>query len=287
MIAEYLIRVGADTDRDIRIALSLFLLDRFKRNGRFKRIFCPAGREAVYLATGAAMNAILGDIDLEGVEPTSWMKERGYSLASAHVPPETFQFARENAKLLKAEIRELSADNHLCVTLSGAAYNISYGRYIKAGGSRGIFSNHFLTYVRTLFSKTDRDRDFHMKRAVMVMELGLDILKPFDGMLTCFLLRPFPRNPDEQAYYRAVREFTEEMLALEKTQKITPDKPQEITPADTDRIMREYVDGYPTTETLGEFWEAHKNGGQDAIRALLEKRRAARLKQTPESASDT
>jgi hypothetical protein len=46
-----------------------------------------------------------------------------------------------------------------------------------------------------------------------------------------------------------------------------------------------YADGYPTKEKLAKFLEAHKNGSKGAIKALLQKRRAA-LNQTENSAPD-
>lgn len=75
------------------------------------------------------------------------------------------------------------------------------------------------------------------------------------------------------------------MAASQKAQKITSEKAQEITPAYRDRVASEYADGYPTKETMAEFLEAHQRGGKDAIKALLEKRRAA-LTQLQEPTSD-
>ena len=54
-----------------------------------------------------------------------------------------------------------------------------------------------------------------------------------------------------------------------------PENRDEITTAFRDRAAREYAEGYTTDETLAEFLEAHQKGGKDAIKALLEKRRAA------------
>lgn len=67
--------------------------------------------------------------------------------------------------------------------------------------------------------------------------------------------------------------------------KMAADQDQEITPEYRKRVAAEYADGYPTRETLAEFLEAHKNGGEGAIMALLRKRRAA-LNQTEDSAPD-
>lgn len=289
---EYLSNIGSATERDIRFALSIFLFHRFWPRGTFKTAVCPAGKEAIFLAVGAAMNVILGDIDIsDGAFQLKYLKRNpsnyfmkeivGPRLVSEHVPPDTLQFAIDNARLMEAEIRQLSRDNRLCSVLSGAAYNIAYARYVRAGGSRGIFSNHFLTYVRTMFCDP-RLLEFHLKQARKIEELGRDITKPLDGLVGYGLLCRFPANPDERAYYKAVRQFAEEMATLERAQEI---EPAEITPAYRDRVASEYADGYPTKETVAEFLEAHQNGGKDAIKALLEKRRAA-LKQTDQSTSD-
>ena len=70
-----------------------------------------------------------------------------------------------------------------------------------------------------------------------------------------------------------------------RERKMAADKDQEMTPEYRKRVADEYADGYPTRETIAEFLEAHKNGGEGAIKALLQKRRAA-LNQTEESAPD-
>ena len=74
------------------------------------------------------------------------------------------------------------------------------------------------------------------------------------------------------------------MTELEKSQKTTPEESQEVTPEYRDRVVREHAEGYPTLETMAEFLEAHKKGG-DALKALLRKREAV-LKQAKDSASD-
>lgn len=68
-------------------------------------------------------------------------------------------------------------------------------------------------------------------------------------------------------------------------EKMAGERDQKITPEYRDRVTREFADGYPTRETIAEFLEAHKNGGEGAIKALLQKRGAA-LNQTEESAPD-
>lgn len=307
MARQYLLEIGSATEKDIRFALSLFLLHRFRQRGEFKfeTVVSPEGKAGSdYVAeligqsakelrcshaVVATIDVLFGDIDLErrpktpGPDPggaTAFWKRMS---VSEHVSANTLEIAIENEDAILAEIKQLSEDNRLCAILSGAAYNISYARYLKAGGSRGIFSNHFLSYVRTLFSASDID--FSLKMASKIGKLeNPNILKPFDGLQRYGLLQPLPTNPDERAYYKAVREFAEEMAALEKTQKVTQEKPQEVTPEYRERVVSEYADGYPTRETLAEFLEAHKKGG-DAITALLRKREAA-LKQAKESTSD-
>jgi hypothetical protein len=60
------------------------------------------------------------------------------------------------------------------------------------------------------------------------------------------------------------------------------EKQEPITAEERDRVRQEFVDGYPTEKTVAEFLEAHKRGGKEAIKALLERRHAARLGETEE-----
>ena len=207
MVAEYIVKIGTATENDAKFALMLFLLKRFEEEGTFNGIACPEGKEAVYLAAGAVMNLVFGEIDLEHSGPESWKRRVGKEkpVASEFVPAFTAQFAGENALQIENEARRLSSDNHLCSILSGAAYNTCYARYIQAGGSRGIFSNLFITYIRTIYKF--EYSDLGLKTFGKIHELGSRILSPIEAMLDLGILRHFPNNPDERSYFAAVREF--------------------------------------------------------------------------------
>lgn len=117
-------------------------------------------------------------------------------------------FAAENSSLIDEHARGLASDDALCSLLSGAAYNTSYGRYIAAGGSRSMFSNKFLTYIRTLSRFHDRDYEAtRQKTAAQIAELGGSILGPIEAMLSLGIFRPLSDNPNERSFYDAVHQF--------------------------------------------------------------------------------
>jgi hypothetical protein len=214
VVAEYIVKIGTATENEAKFALVLFLLKRFEEEGTFNGLACPEGKEAVYLAAGTVMNVIFGEIDLEHSGSESWRRrvEKEKPFASESIPDLTVQFAGDNASQIENEARKLSSDDQLCLVLTGAAYNTCYARYIQAGGSRGIFSNLFITYIRTIYKF--EDSDLGLKTFGKICELGSRILNPIDAMLNLGILRHFPSNPSEQNYYTAVHEFA---VAMGKT----------------------------------------------------------------------
>lgn len=121
-------------------------------------------------------------------------------------------FAAENSKLIDDHARKLASDNALCSCLSGAAYSTSYGRYIAAGGSRGMFSNTFLKYIRTLSRLHDGDYEtIRQKTAEQIADLNRTILDPIEAMRFFDIFRPLPDNPNERSFYDAVHQFALDM----------------------------------------------------------------------------
>lgn len=126
-------------------------------------------------------------------------------------------FAEQNKDLIDSHAQQLASDDALCSRLSGAAYNTSYGRYIAAGGSRGMFSNKFLTYIRTLRRLHDSDCDtIRRKTAAEIKSLNEDILGPVESMICLGILRPLPDNPNERNFYDAVHQFAASTGALKR-----------------------------------------------------------------------
>ena len=113
-------------------------------------------------------------------------------------------FAAEKAELIERDAHLFALDRDLCTCLSGAAYNTCYARYIDAGGSRGIFSNTFLAYIRAL---SQGDATLTARFAEKIDKLGIHILDPIRSMVSLRIFRPLPHNPNERAFYDAAHQF--------------------------------------------------------------------------------
>ncbi|MGB7546649.1 MAG: hypothetical protein WBM14_02780 [Terracidiphilus sp.] len=97
--------------------------------------------------------------------------------------------------------------------LSGAAYNIGYGRYVAAGGGRLL--NKYLGYLRSdnLPSKNASDWKANTALYAELANLSLGILRPIQSLKHWSLWRPRPNNPNEQQYYQEVCAFARQSLA--------------------------------------------------------------------------
>lgn len=91
--------------------------------------------------------------------------------------------------------------------LSGAAYNIGYGRYVAAGGGR--FLNRYLGYVRSdsLPSKSASDWKANTALHAKLGELSPGILRPIESLKRLSIWIQRPNNPNEQQYYQAICSF--------------------------------------------------------------------------------
>jgi hypothetical protein len=120
-------------------------------------------------------------------------------------------FAEENEEFIEVRARKLGSDDELCAILSGAAYNTSYARYVTAGGSRGMFSNRFLTYIRAKSGLYRGDASLAALSGRLAAEiphdLGSNVLAPVQSMFTLDIFRPLPHNPNERQFYEAVHQF--------------------------------------------------------------------------------
>lgn len=295
MIAEYIVNVGAATERDAKLALSTYFLHRFVNEATFNNCPCASDREPWYLASGAAMNVVFGEIDLDYTGSATHCRKREGAeppMAQDRIPKDTVQFATDNASRIRQEIQRLSREYKLQAILTGAAYNIGYARYMKAGGSRGIFSNQFITHVRVL---AEFDAELYLKTFEKIRELDPWILRPLHALYHYNLLSRLPRNPNEQDYLTAVHNFAEEMS---KIQLVMPERRRQETlgslvpgkgdcAADKQKEKKggQQIDtGYPTQEQMNEAWEAYKSGKPGAIAEVLRKRgeeRQTRLASLP------
>ena len=175
----YLKQICSATEDQAKPGLYMFLVRQYMNKGL-------EDRQAARLAV-AVTNRVFGE------KPTG---ETGVA------------FVAENSQLIDEHARKLASDDALCSVLSGAAYNTSYGRYIAAGGTRNMFSNKFLTYIRTLSRLHDRDYEaIRQKTAAQISELDRTILSPIEAMLSLAIFRPLSDNPNERSFYDAVHQF--------------------------------------------------------------------------------
>jgi hypothetical protein len=98
--------------------------------------------------------------------------------------------------------------------LSGAAYNIGYGRYITSGGGRLL--NRYLGYMRMENSINNRfDAEQFTKMAVELESKHPHCLRAVASLkkLGIWLLRQY--GPNELEYYRSVHAFAEKVGAFQ------------------------------------------------------------------------
>jgi hypothetical protein len=185
----YLAKICAATENEAKVGLYMFIHRQYVNTAGMES--GPAG-----LLAAAVTNRVFGE------KPTGETATK---------------FAAENTQLIDVHARKLSSDDALCSRLSGAAYNASYGRYIASGGSRGMFSNKFLTYIRTLSRLHDKDYDgTRQKTAAEINQLDKNILAPIEAMRSLGIFRPLADNPDERSFYNAIHQFALESGALKK-----------------------------------------------------------------------
>ena len=277
MIAEYIVKTGRATENEAKLALSAYLLNRFEEEGTFSDSSCPDGEEPAVLAASSTMNVVFGEIDLDHTSSEYWRPRRANETAWArdYIPDRTVEFASENAYRIEKEARRLSSDDRLCSVLSGAAYNISYARYVIAGGKRSFVSHPFLAFIRTLYSF--EHSDFHVKTYGKIHALGEDILRPIETMQRLGILRRFPHNPDERQYLRAVYEFALESRRLERSAREKRGIERILQNPEQPKDSENHDNEYPTDEQIKEMFCARQSNGGVGINEVLEERRRQRV----------
>jgi hypothetical protein len=101
------------------------------------------------------------------------------------------QFWEQCTRRIQFEAKMLVKNDRVCEILSGAAYNIGYGRYVAAGGGR---------LISELLAKMGKE----------LSRLDPAILRPIHRLKELGLWRPRSDSPNELAYYQAVHSFAVE-----------------------------------------------------------------------------
>jgi hypothetical protein len=180
----YLLKICSATEDEAKTGLYMFVLRQYVNKAGLEE------EQATRLAV-AVTNGVFGE-------------KSNVEAATA--------FAAENSDLINNHASKLALDDALCSCLSGAAYNTSYGRYIAAGGSRGMFSNKFLKYIRALSRLHDRDYEvIRQNTAAEIAALNPTILAPIEAMRAFGIFRPLSDNPNERSFYDAVHQFAVDM----------------------------------------------------------------------------
>jgi hypothetical protein len=123
-------------------------------------------------------------------------------------------FREENQKRIESEIRKPYLRTPVMQELlSGAAYNIGYGRYVAAGGGRIL--NKYLGYIRSdrLPSKSASDWKVNTALYGELSDLSTAILRPITSLKNWSMWRPRPNNPNEQEYYQAICAFARQAVS--------------------------------------------------------------------------
>jgi hypothetical protein len=176
----YLRQICLTTENEAKGALCIFLAKQYSDNDEIEE------GQATLLAV-AVTNKVFGE------PPTG---QNG------------IDFADQNIELIESHAQQLHKDDNLCVFLTMAAYNTCYGRYLAAGGSRGMFSNKFLKFIRCFSRMADYQYVEIASKAEREIELmSPAILRPIQAMRSLQLFQALPDNPNERAYYDAVHQF--------------------------------------------------------------------------------
>ena len=133
----------------------------------------------------------------------------GIAMHVLHRPadkPEHIQFRKTNAARIAQEVVALQNESTICDILSGAAYNMGYGRYVASGGGR--LNNRFVGFIR--LDRRRSDPEYSTMLASVRRELDQkdpSILEVITSMQDLGLWISRSENPDEVEYLNAVRSF--------------------------------------------------------------------------------
>jgi hypothetical protein len=123
-------------------------------------------------------------------------------------------FRQEHQKRIESELwKPYLRTPAMQELLSGAAYNIGYGRYVAAGG--GLVLNRYLGYLRScnLPNKNASDWEANTALYAKLSKLSTGILRPIESLKRWSLWEPRPDNPNEQQYYQAICAFARQAMS--------------------------------------------------------------------------
>ena len=170
---QHILRIGSATQRELVPALYLVLCSRF--------VTTDQEEYAGELAAAVSM----------------------FLLGNPATEPKHIAFREQNAARIKQEAQALSSDSALCEVLSGAAYNIGYGHYVHAGGSR--LMNRFLGYIRLDRSiNSAADSTMLAEFATELNQKSPSILRFIQSLKALGLWHSRAENPNEVEQYQAV-----------------------------------------------------------------------------------
>jgi hypothetical protein len=131
-------------------------------------------------------------------------------------------FRQEHQKRIESELwKPYLRTPAMQELLSGAAYNIGYGRYVAAGG--GLVLNRYLGYLRScnLPNKNASDWEANTALYAKLSKLSTGILRPIESLKRWSLWEPRPDNPNEQQYYQAICAFARQAMSAINDKKLS------------------------------------------------------------------
>ena len=131
-------------------------------------------------------------------------------------------FRQEHQKRIESELwKPYLRTPAMQELLSGAAYNIGYGRYVAAGG--GLVLNRYLGYLRScnLPAKNASDWEANTSLYAKLSKLSTRILLPIESLKRWSLWEPRPDNPNEQQYYQAICAFARQAMSAINDKKLS------------------------------------------------------------------
>lgn len=180
----YIIKIADSTKREILLGMSAYLCKRL------------LGRED---ERSAGMIAGCTSMYLFGEPPDN---------------EEFLRFHRQNESRIRREAERLAEDRELSELLSGAAYNVGYGRYVATGGGR--LMNRYLGYMRMENSINNRfDVEQFQKMASDLEAKHPHCLRAVSSLKRIGIWKPRPYSPNELEHYRSVHAFAERVGAFE------------------------------------------------------------------------
>lgn len=127
--------------------------------------------------------------------------------------PEAGEFSDKNKARIEHEISRLNSNHDLREILSGAAYNIGYGRYVASGGSK-LF-NRYLRFIRTdIKANNNRDAAAIRENTEVSKTLDWSSIEIIRNLQKYGLWIARSSNPNELEYCKAAQTFATQQSLL-------------------------------------------------------------------------